>query len=356
MNINVQISSSFYGEKRMKKRILCIPTADHIAYVFSDETLERLKSLFDVTFNDLDRNYTSEELASKIKGFDGLITGWGSPPLTEEVFENADRLKIIAHSAGSVKASLLSRSVVEKYIIPRGICVCNAPKAIAYNVAETTIGLMVMVGHRLFDHAFNVRERLIWRDPSIPREVKTINGSIIGIVGASTVGREVIRLLKPFDCRILVYDPYLSDEEAKQLGVEKTSLENLFKESDFVSVHAPLTEETVHMIGRKHFRLLQDGAVFINTSRGRVLDQDALIEECKTGRFLVALDVTDPEPLPKDSPLRRMKNVILTPHVAGNGYYGAKKIGEMTLQALEDFFAGREVKNRVDFRQYDIIA
>ncbi|HIE18196.1 TPA: hydroxyacid dehydrogenase, partial [Candidatus Bathyarchaeota archaeon] len=286
----------------------------------------------------------------------GLITGWGSPPLTEEVFENADRLRIIAHSAGSVKAKLLPKKVVEKYIIPRNICVCNAPKAIAYNVAEVALGLMIVVGHRLFDHALNVRERLIWRDRSIPREVKTINGSIIGIVGASTVGREVIRLLKPFDCRIRVYDPYLSDEEAQQLGVEKTSLEDLFKKSDFVSVHAPLTEETVHMIRREHFKLLKDGAVFINTSRGKIIDQEALLEECKTGRILVALDVTDPEPLPKDSSLRRLKNVIITPHVAGNGYYGAKKIGEMTLQALEDFFAGREVKNRVDFKRYKVLA
>jgi len=340
----------------MKKRVLCIPTTRHIKYVFSDETLERLKNLFDVTFNDLGREYTSEELASRIKGFDGLITGWGSPPLTEEVFENADRLMIIAHSAGSVKARLLSREVIEKYILPRDICVCNAPKAIAYNVAEVTLGLMIIAGHRLFDHALNIRERLIWRDPSIPREVKTINGSVIGIVGASTVGREVIRLLKPFDCKVIVYDPYLSDEEAQRLSVEKTSLEDLFKESDFVTVHAPLTEETIHMIGRKHFSLLRDGAVFINTSRGRVIDQEALIEECRTGRILVALDVTDPEPLPEDSPLRRLKNVIVTPHVAGNGVYGAKKIGEMTLQALEDFFAGREVKNRVDFKRYSMLA
>jgi len=87
-----------------------------------------------------------------------------------------------------------------------------------------------------------------------------------------------------------------------------------------------------------------------------VLDQDALLEECKTGRILVALDVTDPEPLPRNSPLRKLKNVLLTPHIAGHGYYGAKKIGEMTLQALEDFFAGREVKNRVNFSQYDILA
>ncbi len=339
----------------MKKRVLCLPTSEHIEYVFTVQTLERLRTLFDVAFNDLSRNYSSGEVASRIKGFDALITGWGSPPLTESVFEKADHLKIIAHSAGSVKG-LLSRNVVQRYIVPRGICVCNAPGAIAFNVAETTLGLLIMTSRRLLDHAINVRERLMWHDSGIPREVRTINGSTIGIVGASTVGREVIRFLKPFDCRILVYDPYLSDEEDNGLMVEKTSLENLFEQSDFVSIHAPMTEETYHMINERHLGLLRDGAVLVNTSRGEVIDQEALIRECETGRILVALDVTDPEPLPRDSPLRKLKNVVITPHVAGRGLYGTKKIGEMTLQGLEDFFAGREVKDSIDFGRYDILA
>ena len=339
----------------MRKRVLCIPTSEHIEYVFTAETLGRMRTLFDVAFNDLERDYSSEEVASRIKGFDALIAGWGSPPLTESVFENADRLKIIAHSAGSVKG-LLSKNVVKHYIVPRGICVCNAPKAIAYNVAEATLSLLIMTSRRLLDHAMNVRERLMWHDSGIPREIRTINGSTIGIVGTSTVGREVIRLLKPFDSKILVYDPYLSEEEADGLEVEKTSLEDLFKRSHFVSIHAPMTEETYHMINEHYLRLLRDGAVLVNTSRGKVIDQEALIEECKTGRILVALDVTDPEPLPKDSALRRLENVIVTPHVAGHGLYGAKKIGEMILRALEDFFAGRKVKNRINFERYDILA
>lgn len=339
----------------MKKTVLCIPTLDHMEYVFSEVTLERLKDAFDVTFNDLDRDCTSEEVASRIGGFDALITGWGSPSLKASVFESADRLRIIAHSAGSVKG-LLREDVVQRYIVPRGICLCNAAKAIAFNVAEATLGLLIMTCRRLLDHVMNVRERLVWRDRGIPRDVGTINGSTLGIVGASMVGREVIRLLKPFDCRVLVYDPYLSGEEADGLGVEKTGLEDLFERSDFVSVHAPMTDETYRMVGERHLRLLRDGAVLVNTSRGSVIDQEALVRECETGRILVALDVTDPEPLPKDSPLRKLKNVIVTPHVAGQGLYGAKKIGDMTLQALEDFFAGREVKNRIDFDKYDVLA
>jgi len=339
----------------MKNRVLCLPTSKHIEYVFSKESIEGLRSTFDITFNDLERDYSSEEVADKIKGFDALITGWGSPPLTQAVFQSADRLRIIAHSAGSVKY-MLSRDVVQRYILPRKICICNAPKAIAYNVAEVTLGLLIAASHRLVDHVINVRERSMWGDPNIPRNVKTINGSLVGIVGASKVGREVIRLLKPFDVGILVYDPYLSEQEARRLNVEKTSLEDLFSRSDFVSIHAPLTEKTYQMINERHLKLLRDGAILVNTSRGKVIDQEALTKECKTERILVALDVTDPEPLPPDSPLRTLKNVFITPHVAGHGSYGAKKIGEMTLQALEDFFSGKKVQNAISFEQYDILA
>jgi len=338
----------------VKAKVLCIAVESHVKLVFSDDALNRLKRKFDVTFNRLGRNYTTSEVAEEIKGFEALITGWGSPPLTDEVFRNADKLRIIVHSAGSVKY-MLSKDVVEKYIIPRGICVCNAPQAIAFNVAETTLGLLIMASHRLLDHALTVREGG-WRNPEIPRHVTTLNGSTIGIVGASRVGREVIRLLKPFDCRILVYDPYLKDSEAEMLGVEKVSLEELFRRSDLVSIHAPLTDETYHMIRGEHLRLLRDGAILVNTSRGKVIDQDALVKECRKGRIIVALDVTDPEPLPVDSPLRNLPNVIVTPHIAGNGRYGLLKIGEITLKALEDFFAGRPVQNMVDFKVYDRLA
>jgi len=339
----------------VKSRVLCIPTSRHIEYVFSEENLERLKNRFEVKFNDLSREYISEEVAEKIKGYDALITGWGSPQLTARVFENADRLKIIAHSAGSVKY-MLSKDVVQSYVLPRKVCVCNAPKAIAYNVAETTMALLIMTSHRLVDHIEAIREKSIWRDPNIPREVKSLNGSTVGIVGASTVGREVIRLLAPFDVKILVHDPYLSEFEDERLKVEKVSLEELFPRSDFVSIHAPATEETYHMINERHLKLLRDGAVLVNTSRGKVIDNEALVKECATGRIFVALDVTEPEPLPPDSPLRRFKNVIITPHVAGLGSYGVKKIGEMTLQALEDFFSGKKVENAINFQEYDIIA
>ena len=337
-----------------KRRILFVPTESNLQLVFSEATIERLKSLYNVTFNNKGRDYTSEEIANQIKDFEGLITGYGCPTLRESVFESADRLKIIAHAAGSVKR-LLPEDIVQHYIIPKGIYVCNANKAIAYNVAEATIGLLIMAAHRFIDHAISIREKTGWRDPEIPLNTPTLNGSTVGIVSASTVGREVIRLLQPFDVKVLLYDPYLSDWEAGRLNVEKTTLEDLFKRSNFVSVHTPVTEETVHMIGKRHLKLLRDDAVLLNTSRGKIIDHEALLSECRTGRIMAVLDVTDPEPLPPDSPFRKLKNVIVTPHIAGSGHYGRFKIGEMTLQALEDYFAGKKVENAVNLEKYSIL-
>jgi len=323
--------------------------------VFSAKTLGRLKHRFDLAFNLKDISYTSEEVANLIAGYDGLITGWGSPQLTASFFQRADRLRIVAHSAGSVKF-MLSKEVIERYILPRRICVCNANKAIAHNVAEATLGLLIMASRRFVDHVSSIRDRLTWRDPGLPLDVSTINGSTIGIVSASAVGREVIRLLSPFDVRILVYDPYLQKKEAQGLNVEKTDLRRLFSVSDFVTIHAPLTSDTRHMINRKYLGLLKDGAILLNTSRGGLIDHNALLEECKTGRIMAVLDVTDPEPLPPDSPLRGMANVIITPHIAGLGLYGYHKIGEVILGALENYFAGRKVENAIDFTKYEIIA
>jgi len=337
-----------------KPKILYIPTVSHTERVFKKEVFERMLDLFDVKINGTNTNYTTEWVAKEIAGFDALVTGWGTPDLTEEIFENADKLRIIAHSAGSVKGFL--KGVVEKYLIPRDICVFSANDAIAINVAESTIGLMIMVSHRFLDHALVIRNTNAWHSPDVPSNGKYLMGSTVGIVSASKVGRHVIELLKPFKVEILVYDPFLSDWDAGRLDVCKVGLDELFARCDVVSLHAPSIPQTYHIIGEKQLKALRDGAVLINTSRGSVLDHDALFAEAKTGRIFVALDVTDPEPLPPDNPLRKLTNVILTPHVSGAGFYGYYTIGSSTLQALEDFFAKKPVVGAVDFSKYEILA
>ena len=178
---------------------------------------------------------------------------------------------------------------------------------------------MIMSAKRLMDYAQHVRHTDGWRSPDIPVDEQHLFGATVGIVGASDVGRVVLRLLRPFDAKVLLYDPYLSAEEARALAVEQVSLDDLFARADIVSLHAPSIPETRHMVGAAQLRRMRDGALLVNTARGSLIDQEALVHEAGSGRIRVALDVTTPEPLPGDSPLRAMPNVIITPHLAGQG-------------------------------------
>ncbi len=332
-----------------------MPPPSHTARVFRPDVYQRLYREFDVTAGDTEERWTSETLAQRIRGYDAVVTGWGSPAFTAAVLENADRLRIVAHSAGSIKG-LFPRDVVESHVVPRGLTVFSANGAIALNVAEYVVGAMIMVPRRFVEQTSVIRNSDSWRDPSIPPNALYLRGATVGLVSASTVGREVVRLLRPFDVRILMYDPYLSERDAGRLDVEPVELERLFERSDIVSLHAPSIPATRHMVGAGQLARLRDGALLINSSRGSVLDHQALTREAETGRIRVVLDVTEPEPLPADHPLRRLPNVYLTPHTSGAGAYGYFRIGEMTMEALEAHFADRPVPGAVDWSRYELLA
>ncbi|MCS7185708.1 MAG: hydroxyacid dehydrogenase [Armatimonadota bacterium] len=340
-----------------KVKVLCLVPKSQREMKVRPETWAELTRKFEVTANESERNWTSDELAEGICDYDAVLTGWGSPPFTEKVWEKAEKLKLIVHMAGSVKF-LFPNDVVQRFCIPRNITVVSCAHALAINVAEMTIALMVMAARRLYEHIQAVRERGAWKDKSLPTNFPTINGSTVGIIGASRVGREVIRLLRAYrDVRILLYDPYVTAEQANELGATLTDLETLFAESDFISLHAPLTKQTVGMIGERHFALMKDGAIFINTARGKVVDTDALVKALQTRQIFAALDVTDPEPIPADHPLRFLPNCYITPHIAGAGFYGYFQIGEMTLKALSDFFEkGVLPEGTIDWSVYETIA
>ena len=339
-----------------KPRIWYLPTPSHTAGVFKEDTHRRLLAGFGVVANDTDRAVTAAEVEEGISEFDGLVTGWGVLPLTETALERGSRLKIIVHSAGSVKY-LFTPEMVAGHLVPRGIRVVSARGAIALNVAEHAVGALIMMSRRWVHDALNIRDRGMWRDPDQAWSNQFLRGAVVGIVSASMVGREVIRLLRPFNVRMLVYDPYLSDWDAGRMNVERVDLNTLFEASDMVTIHAPSIPETDRMIGAEQLRLLRDDAVLVNTSRGSVLDHDALYEEAKTGRIQVQLDVTTPEPLPPDHRLRPLPNVVITPHSSGAGAFGHLEIGEITLSALECFFGEKEpVPGEVGLAHWALIA
>jgi phosphoglycerate dehydrogenase-like enzyme len=269
---------------------------------------------------------------------DACLASWGVARFDEDVLASAPRLKAVAYAAGSVKP------IVSDALWDRDILVTSAAPALGVMVAYTTLALMIVGVKHIFPLSRQVREGS-WREgPHWPS--RELLRKTVGIIGASHVGRRVIQLLEPFDTVTLLYDPYVSPEEAARLGVTKVELDELLRRSDIVSVHAPALPETRHMLNAERLASIKDGAILINTARGMLIDEAALIAELSKGRFFAFLDVTDPEPPAPDNPLRRLDNVVLTPHLAGI-VEDASRLGEMEVEELRRFFHGEPPLNRV---------
>jgi phosphoglycerate dehydrogenase-like enzyme len=274
---------------------------------------------------------TKEDLLALLPAADGCLTSWGVARLDADVIAAAPRLQIMAHMGSSVTR------LVSEALWQRGVRVTTAAPVLARDVAVTTLGLMIVGLKRIWPLGQHVREGG-WRE-SAYWPSRELYGKAVGIVGASHVGRHVIELLRPFGARVLLYDPYVSPDEATRLGVSKVDLDDLLRQADVVSLHAPAKPETHHLLDARRLALMKDDALLINTARGTLVDEAALIAELRRGRFFVFLDVTDPEPPAADSPLRHLDNVVVTPHLAGC-IEDCGRMGEMAVEELRRHFAG----------------
>jgi phosphoglycerate dehydrogenase-like enzyme len=270
-----------------------------------------------------------------------LITGWGCPPVTPGVLDALPRLRAILHTGGTVK-KLLAPQVWE-----RGIAVSTAAAANALPVAEYTLGMILLTGKGVLAAREEYRAARAFA-PGPPGRETGNAGRRVGIIGASRIGRRVIELLRPFDIEVLLYDPYLDGAGARALGVRPAGLHELLAGSSIVSIHAPATPETRHMIDAARLALMPDGAVLINTARGSLVDTEALVKELRTGRIQAVLDVTEPEPLPADSPLFHLPNAYLTPHIAGSLGNELGRLGLTAVRELERLLAGRPLAYAVE--------
>lgn len=318
----------------MKPKIAVLIPEPMASKTLSEKDKERLAKFARIKA----RNFSTAEpeiIRGLMAGADGCITGWGSCKLTEDILDAAPRLKIIVHAAGSVKG------IVSEMVWERKIKVTSAASAIAVGVAEHTLGLMLSAMKR--DYWFNeIIHRGGWRDEGEVKRVKELYGITIGVVGASHVGRHFIKLLQSFEVEILLYDPFISKGEAQKIGTTKVEkLEDLIPRVDVLSLHAPSLPETHHMLNRDNLRLLKDGALLINTARGSLIDEAALFDELKSGRITACLDVTDPEPPDSDNPIRKLPNVIFTPHIAGAVANNIFRQGKLAVIELEHFFSGK---------------
>jgi len=333
-----------------KPRILVLPQPGLYSELFSEAASAQLHSLGEVTRNLENRNWDSAELASKIGGYDIVVTGWGTPRFTEEVLAAAPDLKLVAHTAGSIK-HMLPPPVFE-----RGIAVTHAAGAIAPAVAELTILLILLSLRQVHKLDAMLKRGEPWDRAKNAVVGREIAGQRVGVVGAGYTGRQAIRLLRNLGAEVWVCDPYLDAERAATLNVRQSGLDEIFAQCPIVTLQAPPTKETYHMVGAKQLALLQDGAVFINTARSHLVDEAALLDELRKGRFVAALDVFDQEPLPEDSPFRQLDNVVITPHIAGHSAQARRRQGQEMADEIARFLSGEPLHYPVTVEMLEIMA
>ncbi|MFJ4840983.1 hydroxyacid dehydrogenase [Streptomyces sp. NPDC088746] len=320
-------------------------SADNPPLVFPPDVLRRIRASVDIdpalVAETFDNRPDNAAVRAALAEAEVLITGWGSPPVDAAVLAAAPRLRAVLHSAGSVKG-LIGADCWE-----RGVIVSSAADANALPVAEYTLGVIMLAGKDLFAARERYRTARTFTLAEIVPGIGNF-GRRIGIVGASRIGRRLIELLRPFDFRVALADPYVDDAEAAALGVTRMSLDTLLGRSDIVSVHAPATPETKHLIGRRELGLMPDGAVLVNTARGSLVDTEALVPELISGRISAVLDVTEPEPLPASSPLFDLPNAFLTPHLAGSQGNELARLGLSVAEELERLMHGLPLSHQID--------
>jgi phosphoglycerate dehydrogenase-like enzyme len=306
--------------------------------------LDRLSEYGDVAyegFGDKKRLLAGRKLVRALDGFDVFVTEVDQ--VRARVIEQVNRLQVISCCrAHPVNVDVAAAT-------ERGIVVLRAPGRNAQAVADLTLALMLM-SLRHIPQAMDVLRQEDGPQGMVKLAVAFFDlkggelwGKTVGIVGLGAVGGEVARRLRGFDAELLVYDPYVADEVVERLGAKRADLATLLSESDVVTLHAPLTEETKGMLGRQEFSMMKPTARLINTARAELMDEVALYKALKEDRISgAALDVFAQEPPPTDHPLLQLPNVIATPHIGGNTLEIPVHQSRIVVSDLERLFRGEK--------------
>ena len=289
---------------------------------------------FQVVRADMSVAMTEERLIDLLDDAVGAIIG--VVPMTARVFENAPELKAVsAHGVGVDHIDLDAA-------MRKGVAVTNCPGGSAPSVAELTIGLMIAVARNI---------------PRVGIELKQggwgryhggeLGHKNLGIIGLGRIGLEVARRAIAFDMHVLAYDPFLDSDRKPLQGVQLVSFDDVISRSDFISLHAPLTDDTRYMIGKSELEAMQPGTYLINTARGGLVEEKALFQALRDKRIAgAAFDVFVDEP-PVNSPLLGLDNIVLTPHIGAHTKEAIERVGIMAVNNIIDCLQGKEPKFRV---------
>jgi phosphoglycerate dehydrogenase-like enzyme len=268
-----------------------------------------------------------------------IMATWGMPRMTADFLAAAPKLKAVFYAAGSVKGFVTD----EAY--GREILIVSARMANAVPVAEYAMATIVLSLKRFWSYARMTREDHVW-DRNIP--VAGTYRATIGLVSLGATGRYTAERLARLDCNVIAYDPFVGAEAARELGVNLVSLEELFRISDVVSIHAPLLPETTGLINGRLVASMKSGATLINTSRGAVVAEAELVDVLNVRFDLTAiLDVVESEPLNPQSPLFTLPNAVLTPHISGSMGKEIEMMGRWMYADLTQYLSNRPLAHTV---------
>lgn len=318
--------------------------------------LARLEAIADFRFVEFDRPTSWDEppppdadedrrLIDAIADAQALIVCHGSPRVTGPIMDASPALRFI----GELEGDRFARRIDTDAAWERGIRTVDPTNGSSYGVSEWALAL-AMIGLRNAGEWFRRividRQAEFYPDFQADRgyRMAELTGRPVGFIGCGIIGRRLLELLAPFHCTVYVHDPYVPRELADIYDVTFTSLENVMALSDVVICLAPITPATRGMLGARELGLMRDETVFVNVSRGAIVQTDALIAELRRGRIVACLDVFDPEPIPVDSPVRDMPNVFLSPHIAGVTAAGGPRFFRIMVDELERFFGGHETR------------
>jgi phosphoglycerate dehydrogenase-like enzyme len=317
------------------------------ASFFSPLQQRRLSRLF--RWNRDGAATVTSALKRKLNTADAVITTWDSPHFSEDLPRLAPKLRVIAHCGGEVK----SRFALSLF---RELTITTAPVPMARATAELGVALLLYSARNLDFYRDQMRKRSnrVYNELHLHGSSESMIGREVAMIGFGRIGRALVDLMRDFQLRWLVYDPYAPKSLARQYPVRFSDLPSLLRRAQLLVLTAALTSETRGLLNRDRLARLPDGAAVINIARGGLVDLAALTNEVRRGRLRCALDVTDPlEPLPIGHALRTLPGAIVTPHIAASNRRVRRDMAEVVMDDLEKFFKGHGVENRVTTAMLD---
>ena len=312
--------------------------------LIADQINEKgIKELGDIAEVVTNFTISKEELIDVIKDFDAIIVR-SRTKVTREVIEASNKLKIIARAGVGVD------NVDVQAATERGVMVINAPESTSITVAEHTMGLILALSRKIAIADSSVKNGKWEKSRFMGIE---LNGKILGVIGMGRIGSQVVTRSKAFGMETIVYDPYITEKTASELGVTVVDFETLIKKSDVLTIHVPLTSETKYLIRSKQLEMMKENAFLVNCARGGIIKEDDLYEALSTGKIRGAgLDVFENEP-PENSPLLELDNVVLTPHIAASTSEAQRDAAIIVANEIKKVFKGQSPKNVINMPVLD---